>query len=218
MLTPWKKSYDQPRQHIKKQRHYFVKRSPSSQGYGFSSSHVLMWDYKESWVPKNWCFWTVVLKTLENPLDCKVFQPAILKGISPEYSLAGLMLELKLQYFGHLMQRTNSLEKTLMLRKFEGGRRRGMTEDEIIGWHTDTMDMSLSSLRKLAMDREAWCASVHGVAKSWTWLTDWIDWLNTGVCNLSLRQGSSQPRNWTRVSCVAGGTLSTVLSRKPWES
>ena len=83
MLTPWKESCDQPRQHIKKQRHYFVNKSPSSQGYGFSSGHVWMWelDYKESWVTKNWCFWTVVLeKTLENPLDCKEFQPVHSEG------------------------------------------------------------------------------------------------------------------------------------------
>ena len=83
MLTPWKESYDQPRQHIKKQRHYFVYKGPSSQGYGFSSGHVWMWelDYKESWVLKNWCFWTVVLeKTLESPLDCKEIQPVHPKG------------------------------------------------------------------------------------------------------------------------------------------
>ena len=83
MLTPWKESYDQPRQHIKKQRHYFANKCPSSQGYGFSSGHVWMWelDYKESWAPKNWCFWTVVLeKTLENPLDCKDLQPVHPKG------------------------------------------------------------------------------------------------------------------------------------------
>ena len=82
-LTPWKESYDQPRQHIKKQRHYFANKGPSSQGYGFSSSHVWMWelDYKEIWVPKNWCFWTVVLeKTLESPLDCKEIQPVHSKG------------------------------------------------------------------------------------------------------------------------------------------
>ena len=81
--TPWKKSYDQPRQHIKKQRHYFVNKGPSSQGYGFSSSHVWVWelDYKKSWVLKNWCFWTVVLeKTLESPLDCKEIQPVHPKG------------------------------------------------------------------------------------------------------------------------------------------
>ena len=92
--TLWKKSYDQPRQHIKKQRHYFANKGVSSHGYGFSSSHVWMWelDYKESWVTKNWWFWTVVLeKTLEHPLDSKEIQPVHLKEISPEYSLEGLM-------------------------------------------------------------------------------------------------------------------------------
>ena len=139
MLALWKKSYDLTRQYIKKQRHYFTNKGPSSQSYGFSSSHVWMWelDYKESWALKNWCFWTVVLeKTLESPLDCKEIKQAHPKGNSPEYSLEGLMLKLKLQYFGHLMRRTDSLEKTLMLEKIEGGRRRkGMTEDEMVGWH-----------------------------------------------------------------------------------
>ena len=87
-LAPWKKSSDQPRQYIKKQRHYFANKDPYSQSYGFSSSHVWMWelDYKESWAPKNWCFWTVVLeKTLESPLDRKEIKQSILKEISPEY-------------------------------------------------------------------------------------------------------------------------------------
>ena len=109
MLAPWKKSYEQPRQHIKKQRYYFADKGPSSQGYHFSSSHVCIWelDHKESWAQKNWCFWTVVLeKTLEGPLECKEINQSILKEISPEYSLEGLMLKLKLQYFGHLMQRS----------------------------------------------------------------------------------------------------------------
>ena len=102
-------------QHITKQRHYFVNEVPSSQSFGFSSGHAWMWelDYKESWVPKNWCFWTVVLeKTLESPLDSNEIQKSIIKEISPEYSLEGLMLKLKLQYFGHLMLRTDSFEKT----------------------------------------------------------------------------------------------------------
>ena len=116
------------RQHIKKQRHYFADKGPSSQGYGFSSGHVWMWelDHKESWALKNWYFWTVVLeKTLECPLHCKEIKPVHPKGISPEYSLEGLMLKLKLQYFGHLMWRTDSLEKTLLLGKIEGRRRSG---------------------------------------------------------------------------------------------
>ena len=119
MLAPWKKIYDQPRQHIKRQRHYFANKGPSSQSYGFSSSRVWMR------VPKNWRFWTVVLeKTLESPLDCKEIQPVHPKGHQSWISLEGLVLKLKLQYFGHLMQRTDSLEKTLMLGKIEGRRRR----------------------------------------------------------------------------------------------
>ena len=116
MLTPWKESYGQPRQHTKKQRHYFFNKGPSGQSYGFSSGHVWMWewDYKESWALKNWCFWTVVLeKTVEGPLDYKRSIQSILK-ISPGCSLEGLVLKLKLPYFGRLIQRADSLEKTLM--------------------------------------------------------------------------------------------------------
>ena len=167
MLAPWKKSYGQPRQHIKKQRHYFANKGLSSQSYGFSSSHVWMWelDHKESWAPKNWCFWTVVLeKTHESPLDCKEIQPVNPKEISPEYSFEGLMLKPKLQYFGHLMRRVDSLEKTLMLGGIGGWRRRRHWMRWLDGI-TDSMDLSLS---------EVVCHASWGHKESDT--TEWPNW------------------------------------------
>ena len=132
MLAPWKKSYDQPRQHIKKQRHYFANKGLSSQSHGFSISHAWMWelDHKEAEHQRSdafslWC-WRRLLRV---PWTARRSKQSILKGLSPEYLLEGLMLKLKLQYCGHLMQRTDSLEKTLMLGKIED---RGEGDDR--GW------------------------------------------------------------------------------------
>ena len=132
-------------------------------------------DYKERWAPKNWCFWTVVLeKTLESPLDCKEIQPVSCKGNQFEYSLEGLMLNLKLQYFGHLMWRTNSFEKTQCWEILKAG---GEEDDsgDMVGWHHQLEGHEFEEALGVGVGKEAWHAEVHKVTKCWTWLSDWMD-------------------------------------------
>ena len=179
MLTPWKESYDQHRQHIKKQRHYFAKKDLSSPSYVFSSSHVLMWEleYKESWALKNWCFWTVVLEnTLESPLDCKEIQPVHPKG---DHSLGVQWKDWCWSW------NSNTLaiwwEELIHWKRpwcWEGLKAEGKGAD----WGWDGWMASPTRLRWVWVSpgswwwtRVGWPAAVHGVTMSQTWLSDWTE-------------------------------------------
>ena len=180
----------------------------------FSSSHVWMWevDHKESWGLKNWSFelwcWRRLLRV---PWTARRSNQSILKEISPEYSLEGLMLKLRLHYSGHLMRRVDSLEKTLMLGKIEGRRRRGWQRTRWMDGITDLMDMSLSKLRDMVKDREVWHAAVHGVGRSQTRLSDWAT--TTILFKIFFPFRLLQSTEQSSLCCTIGPCWLSILNR-----
>ena len=178
MLTPWKESYDQLRQQIKKQRHYFANKGPSSQGYGFPSGRVWMWelDYKESWAPKNWCFWTVVLeKALESPLECKEIQLVNPKGNQSWIFIGRTDAEAETPILWPPDVKNWLIWKDPDARKDWRQEEKGITGDEIIGLHHWLDGHEFEQAPGVDDGQGSLCAAVHGVIKSWTWLSNWTE-------------------------------------------
>ena len=176
-IAPWKKSYDKPRQCIKKQRHHFADKGPYSQSYGFSSSHTWMWElnHKEGWAPKNRCFQTVVLeKTLESPLDSKEIKPVNPKGSRPWIFTGRTDAEAETATLWLPDAKSGFIGKDPNAGKDGGQEEKGATEDKI---SIHPMDMTVSRLQEIVKDREAWRAAAYGVTKSWTW-----QWLKNKRC------------------------------------
>ena len=175
---------------LKKQRHYFADKCPSSQSYDFSSSHVWMWklDYKENWAPKNWCFWLWCWRRLLRvPWTARRSNQSFLRENSPEYSSEGLMLKLKLQIFGHLMGRTDLLEKTPMLGKIEGRRRRGQQRDEMVRWHHQLNGHEFEQAPGVGVGQGSLtCCSLWDSKESDT--SEWLNWTDL----------SKERNNWIR--------------------
>ena len=176
-FSPWKKTYDRPRQCINKQRHHFPDKCPNSQNCSLSSSHVQMWELgpKKGRTSKNWCFWPVVVeKTAESPLNSNVIKPGSLKGNQPWIVIGRTDVETEALILWPPDMKRQPIRKDPDAGKDRKQEEKGTTEDQMVGWHTcDPMDMSLSKVWEMVKHRESWHATVHGVATSWTWLSDW---------------------------------------------
>ena len=175
MLAPWKKSYDQLRQHIKKQRHYFANKCPSSQGYGFSSIHACMWqlDYKESWAQKNWCFWTVVLETLESPMDCEDIQPVSPKGDQSWVFIGGTDVEAEIQILWPPDVESWLIGKDPDAGK-DWGQEKGTTEDDMVGWHHQHNGHGFGWTPGVGDEQGGLEYLVHGIRHDWATELNWM--------------------------------------------
>ena len=187
ILAPWKKSYDQPRQHIKRQRHYVADKGLSNQSYGFSTNHVWMWelDYKESWVPKNWCFWAVVLeKTLESHLDYKEIKPVNPRGNQSWMVIGRTDAEAETPILWSSDVKNWLIRKDPDAGKDWGPEEKGTQRIRWLDGITDSVDMSLSKFLKIVKDKEAWRTTVHRVTESQRKLSNWT--ITTNIIDIEI--------------------------------